>query len=162
VHRLRRRPREPGAEADVAEPGLGFGRADADGDDGLARLGERGAHELREGGLVADEGIGGEHGDDRGGPGPALGDHRAEADRGRRVAGHRLGDDVLGRQVGEGGAHRRLLIGRGHHQRPFEADERACAGLPPEQRLAPPSESFAAPRAPARRPEAGCRLRRPE
>jgi hypothetical protein len=148
--------RQLGAHADVTEAGLGVRRADADGGDRLAGLADGGAHEPLEGALVADERIGGEHRDHRLGAGAPGGRHGAEPDGGRRVAGDRLCDDVLGRQIGNVRAHRRLLVGRGDDQRALDADQRArAAHRRRQQRLgATQREELLGPRAAARRPEA--------
>ena len=86
VDGVRARARQPRAQADVAEAGLGVRRHHADGDDRLARLGDREAHQPRERRLVGDERVGGQHGDDRVRAGAPLRGHRAQADRGGGVA----------------------------------------------------------------------------
>jgi hypothetical protein len=86
---------------DVAEAGRGVGGLDAQGHHVAVLGGEhRLAHRLGEGGLVGDQVVGGERADD----GVRLlgGDHGGgQPDRRGRVAGRGLGQQVVGRQLGQ-------------------------------------------------------------
>jgi len=141
---------------DVSEAGLGACRRDADRDDRLAGLGDRGAQETLVLAVVADERIGGQHGDDGVGTGAARGGDGAQAHGGRRVPRRGLGDDVGGGQRRHGRPNLFLLVGGRDDERALEAHDgsRAAHGGRQERLRAAERQELLGPRAAARGPKA--------